>query len=229
METDLNPDGPHSPEYTRELGNALAEAVRCLNYATRDDAPGLDYPADAYSLLGALYTATQRLPQLMQQVAAFLESQSATRCLADSRGGDPAMVVLDATVGLAEAILTAQNASDDYPEQREARLLAEAALAAALPVIRKAVLREAAARILLLPGLLSGTRCPQCHGIYVTSPDLPNPRYYSPRMRCKEGHEWDRPQVPARPGSAVTADSLLRMLARGEPLPDLTPKGESGD
>ena len=30
MATELRTDGPHSPEYTREVGRVLAEAVRVL-------------------------------------------------------------------------------------------------------------------------------------------------------------------------------------------------------
>ena len=96
---------------------------------------------------------------------------------------------------------------------------ARIALTAALPVIQRDALRQAARRILLLPGLSSGALCPQCHGVYVTRPDVPNPRYRSERWTCRKGHEWDKPDGPR-----VTEDSLLRMLARGEPLPELPPK-----
>src|SRR5260221_416893 len=71
----LNTAGPHSPEYTAQVANALAEAVRVLNYATLGDAPGLEYPGDVYTLLGSLYTATGRLSQLLTQAAAFVKSQ----------------------------------------------------------------------------------------------------------------------------------------------------------
>jgi hypothetical protein len=81
-------DGPHSPEYTRQLGEALAEAVRCLNYASRDGAPGLEYPGDVYSLLGWLYTAAERLPQLLDQLAYFLHEQYASGRVADDQGRD---------------------------------------------------------------------------------------------------------------------------------------------
>lgn len=91
MNIDLNTDGPHSPDYTRQLGDALAETVRCLNYATLAEAPGLDYPADAYSLLGALCTAMGRMPQLLDQVGRFLRDQAATGALGDDHGRDPAI------------------------------------------------------------------------------------------------------------------------------------------
>ena len=92
--------------------------------------------------------------------------------------------------------------------------VAKIALAAAFPVIQKAVLRDAARLILLLPGLASGNLCPECHGRYITRPDVPNPRFRSERFCCKKGHEWDKPSGPR-----ISEESLLRMLARGEPLP----------
>lgn len=91
--------------------------------------------------------------------------------------------------------------------------------------VSRAAVRQAARQILLLPGLASGGLCPQCHGRYVTRPDAPNPAYRSDRMRCRKGHEWDRPDL-AGPGH--TTESLLRLLARGEALPDIPPK-ESTD
>lgn len=83
MATELRTDGPHSTAYTREVGDVLAEAVRVLNYATLAEAPGLEYPGDAYTLLAALYTATSRMPQLFGQVAAFLRAQEASGTLGE--------------------------------------------------------------------------------------------------------------------------------------------------
>lgn len=99
------------------------------------------------------------------------------------------------------------------------RRISRAALEAAIPLVRQAVLREAAKRILLLPGLSTGILCPVCHSRYVTCPDALNPRYRSDRWTCKKGHQWDKPDGPR-----LTTESLLRLLARGEPLPDLPPK-----
>ena len=103
MDISLNTDGPHGPDYTRDLGNALAETVRCLNYATLGDAPGLEDPADAYSLLGALYTATERLPQLVTQLVAFLAQQGGTGSVADDHGRDAETQVAEASYHLGHA------------------------------------------------------------------------------------------------------------------------------
>lgn len=100
---ELRTDGPHNPDYTREVGNALAEAVRVLNYATLGDAPGLEYPGDAYTLLGALYTATERLPQLLDQTGRFLRARAATGTLGDDRGGVPAALTASAAASLSAA------------------------------------------------------------------------------------------------------------------------------
>lgn len=68
---DLNPDAPHSPERTRALADVAAEVIRTLNYATRGH-DGLNDPADAYELLGALGQLAERLPQLCEQIRNYL-------------------------------------------------------------------------------------------------------------------------------------------------------------
>jgi len=116
----LRTDGPHSAEYTMQVANTLAEAARVLNYATMPGRGGLDYPGDVHSLLGALYTATERLPQLFGQLAAFLAGQRDAGNLADDDGRDViAQVALasfrlgkahGAAVTLTEELQAAQNA-----------------------------------------------------------------------------------------------------------------------
>lgn len=81
---DLRTDGPHSTEYTHHLGEALAEAARTLNYATRGGAGGLECVPDVYGLLGWLYTTTERLPQLFDQLSEFLRAQARDADLGDS-------------------------------------------------------------------------------------------------------------------------------------------------
>src|SRR5258707_15858738 len=100
---ELRTDGPHSAEYTMQVAYALAEAARVLNYATMPGAGGLDYPGDAYSLLGALYTATERLPQLFGQLTAFLAGQRDAGKLADDHARNVAAQVARAAFRLAKA------------------------------------------------------------------------------------------------------------------------------
>lgn len=120
MATELRTDGPHNPDYTREVGNVLAESVRVLNYATLGDAPGLDYPGDAYSLIAAVYTATQRLPQLLGQIASFLESEAASGRLADDHGRDVGDQVDDAAAALREAGDLAEQATRELRDAQNA-------------------------------------------------------------------------------------------------------------
>lgn len=102
----------------------------------------------------------------------------------------------------------------------DAETLARAALTAAMPVIERAVLREAAKRILLLDAIQRNAICPRCHAKTVSRPRT---HLSAEPYRCAGGHEWPHP--PNR-GPYNDADSSVRRLARGEPLPDLPPKEE---
>lgn len=121
---DLNPDTPHSPERTRQLADVAAEAVRTLNYATAPGKGGLTYPGDAYSLLGSLDVLASRLPQLCEQVAAWLTSEQSAGRLAETSsgryGGDSARVVTAAGSALAEAGRTASHLSSLLGEAQAA-------------------------------------------------------------------------------------------------------------
>jgi hypothetical protein len=86
---DFNPDGPHSPDRTREAGDQLGEVVKFLNYATMGRAPGMEYPSDAYTLLGNWAHAAGMMPQLAEQAGAFLGAQGDRAGLYEARGADP--------------------------------------------------------------------------------------------------------------------------------------------
>jgi hypothetical protein len=93
----LSPDGPHSPEYTRQVASAAAEAVRVLNHATLNH-PGqaLAFPADADAVIGSISTAAQRLPQLLDQLREWLTGELTAGRLQVSYGphaGSPAAAV----------------------------------------------------------------------------------------------------------------------------------------
>jgi hypothetical protein len=90
-DVDLNPDGPHSPDRTAEVAAVFDACSRFLVYATMGRAPGLEYPSEAYRLLGEVYSATSRLPQLCNQIEAFLSAQLAAARLGDDSGRDPAL------------------------------------------------------------------------------------------------------------------------------------------
>ena len=99
----LRTDGPHSPEYTKQVADIVAEAIRVLNYASMPGSGGLEYPGDVYSLLGALYTGTGRLPQLFRQLVAFLDAQAASGRLGDDHGRDVAAQTAQAAFYLGAA------------------------------------------------------------------------------------------------------------------------------
>jgi len=97
-EIELNPQGPHSPEYTLHLGNAFCDVVRVLNYATFAGADGLEQPADVYALLGSLARGAAGLGQLLTQAGTFLQRQAERGELRISYGpheGDPEGAVAD--------------------------------------------------------------------------------------------------------------------------------------
>ena len=114
-------DGPYSPDQNREVAYGLAEAVRYLNHATHPgNDGGLEYPGDVYDLLGHLYTATGRLPQLFGQLAAFLKAQAESGRIADTAGRAPeiqagmaADVLEDAAGRLAGVTAQLQRAQGD--------------------------------------------------------------------------------------------------------------------
>lgn len=83
---ELRTGGPHSPEYTRQVAETIAEAVRVLNYAARPGSGGLESPQDVHDLLGALMTTAGRLPQLLGQLSAWLQNESAAGRLRVDQG-----------------------------------------------------------------------------------------------------------------------------------------------
>jgi len=117
MEIDLNPDGPHSPDRTAEAAEVFDACSRYLVYATMRGgqragelprARGLEYPSEAYRLLGEVYSATGRLAQLAIQLSAFLDAQGQTGRLGDSNGRDVAERIATASFHLGAAHTSAQ-------------------------------------------------------------------------------------------------------------------------
>lgn len=81
----LNPDGPHSDDYTRHVAQALAESIRVLNHATRGP-DGITYPGTVYDVLGSLNTAVDGLDQLLRQLYQKLNNMHAAGELGDDSG-----------------------------------------------------------------------------------------------------------------------------------------------
>ena len=76
MNLDLNIDGPRDPDYVLEVAEAFAEAARVMNHLTRDHG-ALQYPSEADRLIRDVSLAVSRLPQLLEQVAGWLEAEQA--------------------------------------------------------------------------------------------------------------------------------------------------------
>jgi hypothetical protein len=75
---DLSPDSPHTPQRTAELAGRLAEIVRVLGEATKDDgegsgpAPGLGWPVAPEDLLDRLARLAEGTGELYPRLAGAL-------------------------------------------------------------------------------------------------------------------------------------------------------------
>jgi malonyl CoA-acyl carrier protein transacylase len=94
------------------LARAAAEAIRGLNWATSSDA-GLDQPAVAYAILGALSAAAARLGQAFTQITRYLDCALAAGRLGHDLGEDPAAAVDAAAVFLGDAAASAAALAGD--------------------------------------------------------------------------------------------------------------------
>ena len=94
------------------LARIAAEAIRGLNWATRRDA-GLDQPAVAYDILGALSAAAARLGQVFTQITRYLAGAAQAGRLGHDLGEDPAAAVDAAATFLGDAAASAAALAGD--------------------------------------------------------------------------------------------------------------------
>jgi hypothetical protein len=125
---ELRTDGPHSPEYTRQVASALAECVRVLNHATLSHEVGsaLKYPSHVDYVLVELASMALRLPQLCEQIATWLAGQHAAGRIAVTYGtyeGRPGAAGMAAEAHLDDA---KQAAGEMYEALNAARQLTSA-------------------------------------------------------------------------------------------------------
>jgi hypothetical protein len=99
------------------LARSAAEAVRSLNHLTLGG--GLEQPSDAYEVLGGLSLAASRLPQLLGQVASFLDRALAGGRLGHDLGEDPCFAVETAGLFLDGARLSAAALAGDLEQARQ--------------------------------------------------------------------------------------------------------------
>ena len=101
-----------SRDRTLALARTAAGAVRSLNHATLGG-QGLDWPADAYQLIGELALAAAGLPQLLAQVGRWLAAALAAGRLGCDDGTDPAGAVDAAWMFICDARDTADALARD--------------------------------------------------------------------------------------------------------------------
>ena len=106
-DTELNPDGPHSPDHTAELGDLFDACSRAIVYATMPGKGGLVYPADAYRLAGDLYAATGRFEQICEQLEQFIRAQADSGRLYEARGRNVLIQRDQAAIHLDQAAMNA--------------------------------------------------------------------------------------------------------------------------
>jgi hypothetical protein len=107
-----------SPRETLALARAAAGALRSLNHATLG-ASGLDWPADAYELIGELSLAAAGLPQLLTQVARWLTSALEAGRLGCDNGADPGAAVGGARLSLSGARASAAALAHDLGQAQQ--------------------------------------------------------------------------------------------------------------
>lgn len=101
MNITLNTDAPTDPDYTRDVADALSEAVRVLNHHTAK-AGALHAPSDVYDVLGRLSAGTAGMRQLFHQLSVWVAAEhEAGRVRADH--GDTEERVRATRSALAEA------------------------------------------------------------------------------------------------------------------------------
>jgi hypothetical protein len=98
---------PPSPQYTREVAAAAAEAIRVLNHATFSGQGGaLACPSDADAVIRSVATLASRLPQLLDQVREWLRGELRAGRLEAAYGpyaGDPSAALAAAGTPLLDA------------------------------------------------------------------------------------------------------------------------------
>ena len=107
-----------SPEETLALARTAAGAVRSLNHATLGGT-GLDWPADAYELLGELSLAAAGLPQLLAQTGRWLASALEAGRLGCDDGTDPGAAVGGARLSLSGARASAAALARDLGQAQQ--------------------------------------------------------------------------------------------------------------
>ena len=101
MTLHLNPHGPHSDDYTRQVAAGLAECVRVLNHATYQQAAA-SMPSTVNEVLGNVRVALAGLPQLLRQLGDRLDEMAADDHMYDDRDHDNTELTLQTVAAVRE-------------------------------------------------------------------------------------------------------------------------------
>lgn len=110
----FNPDGPHSPDLTREAAERMAELARFLAYATSPGIGGLDTPNDVERVVRSLAIALSRLPQSLRQSAAWLRQQADAGAVGDASHPDPSLWARVCVADLTELAMIAEGTAGHF-------------------------------------------------------------------------------------------------------------------
>ena len=86
----------------------MAEGVRALIHLTLGPDDELEGPADVREVIGSLSLAMSRMPQLLEQLATYLEIEHVKGIVADEHGGDAGVHVRTVSEALHRAGLDAE-------------------------------------------------------------------------------------------------------------------------
>jgi hypothetical protein len=103
-----------------ETASAVAEGLAALSRMTLGPDDQLDGPADVRDVIGGLSLAVSRIPQLLGQLAVFLEIEQVKGAVADNQGADARDYVREVSDALHRAGADAEAMTAALDAAREA-------------------------------------------------------------------------------------------------------------
>jgi hypothetical protein len=103
MDLHLDIDAPRTDEYTLQVAQGMAEAVRVLNHATYSSAAA-SQPSTIYRVLSNVHATLSGIPQLLTQLSYLIGQLLATGRLYDDRDRDDAELAAHTVAVIQEAL-----------------------------------------------------------------------------------------------------------------------------
>ena len=113
-------DGRPDMTSLRKTASAVAEGVAALSRMTLGPDDQLDGPADVRDVIGSLSLAVSRMPQILGQLAVFLEIEQVKGAVADDQGADARDYVREVSDALHRAGVDAEAMTAALDAAREA-------------------------------------------------------------------------------------------------------------